>query len=179
MSPARTHRLRRPAWIGAIALTALAASAAASQTPIPPAAKDFAAAAAQSDQYEIQAGRDAVAQSQDPRVRAFAQEMIDEHLRTLARLDQAAQASGLIPPPPAMSSDQAAMLAALQGLRGADFDKAYARQQVLVHAAALAVERSYAGAGTDPNLRAAAVSTVPLVKHHLDIARSLSDALGG
>jgi putative membrane protein len=76
-----------------------------------------------------------------------------------------------------MSSDQAAMLAALQSLTGEAFDQAYAMQQVLAHEQALAVEKSYAAAGGDPNLQAAAGATVPVIEHHLEMARRIRAAL--
>jgi putative membrane protein len=78
-----------------------------------------------------------------------------------------------------MSSDQASMLSALQSLRGADFDKAYARQQVLAHSQALAVEQSYAAAGTEADLKAAARDATPIIQRHLDMAQQLRTALGG
>jgi predicted outer membrane protein len=109
-----TSRLRRSiavrkslAWIGTAFAFCVGTTAAIAQTPIPPSAKDFAMAAAQSDQYEIQAGRDAIAQSQNRQLRAFAQQMIDDHTRTSESLRQAVAASGMTPPPQAMSSDQA------------------------------------------------------------------------
>jgi putative membrane protein len=156
----------------------LSAGAVMAQTPIPPQPADFATSAAQSDQYEIWAARDAITQSQDAGVRAFAQDMIQDHTRSGEDLRQAATASALPPPPAAMSSDQAQMLSALQSLRGADFDKAYARQQVLAHTQALAVEQSFATAGSDPNLRKVAQMGVPMIQHHLQRARQLSAALG-
>ena len=154
------------------------ASVAAAQTAIPPSAPDFAMSAAQSDQYEIVAAQDALAQSQNPRIKAFAQEMIDAHMRTTEALKAAVTASGMMPPPPAMSSDQASMVSAIQSLRGADFDKAYARQQVLAHTQALAVEQSYANAGKDANLRKAAQAAVPVIQHHLQMAQDLSAVVG-
>lgn len=174
-SSGRFWRLSISIAIGA----AVCAGAAAAQTPTPPAAKDFANAAAQSDQYEIMAAHDAIAQSQKTQIRTFAQQMIEDHVRTEDRLRQAAQASGLPPPPPAMSADQAAMLSALQGLRGVPFDQAYARQQVLAHRQALAVEQSYAVAGDDPNLRPLALSAVPLIQHHLEMAEQIVTSLSG
>jgi putative membrane protein len=172
-------RTKTRVWASIALVATLSAGTARAQTPIPPAAADFAMSAAQSDQYEIHAAQDAITQSQNPSVRAFAQAMIQDHTRTSASLRQAAVSSGLTPPPPAMSSDQAAMLAALQGLRGADFDKTYARQQVLAHHQALAVDQSYANAGTDANLRKAAQSAVPVIRRHLSMAQALSTGLGG
>ena len=164
--------------IATLALMA-AAGAAIAQTAIPPTAKDFALAATQSDQYEIVAGQVAITQSQNPTIRAFAMAMMDDHTRTMQNLSRAAMASGLAPPPPAMSSDQAAMLSSLQSLRGADFDKAYVNQQVIAHHGALAVEESYATAGTDMDLKAAAKVAVPIIQHHLEMAQQIKSALSG
>jgi len=170
---------KTPAWMAGMALAVGLAASAAAQTPIPPSAKDFASAAAQSDQYEIEAGRDAITQSQNPQIKAFAQQMIDDHTRASESLRQAVFASAITPPPEAMSSDQAAMLSALQSLRGSQFDRAYANQQVLAHDQALAVERSYAAAGTDPNLVAVAKSGIPMIQHHLQMVQRIRDMFAG
>jgi putative membrane protein len=162
----------------AVLAVSAAAAAQAQQTPIPPSAKDFAMMAAQSDQYEIQAGRTAQVQATRPDVRDFARRMIDEHSRTSQTIKQAATASGLPPPPEAMSGDQARWLASLQGLTGPEFDRVYMRQQVLAHDEALAVQQSYAQAGQDPNLRRAAQSAVPLIQTHLQMAQKLAQAAG-
>ena len=173
--------LRNTLRIGALALALSAATAATAQTqaPPPPPASDFATMAAQSDQYEIQAGRTATVQATDPRVRAFAQQMVTDHTRTSQALQQAASASGLPPPPPAVGADQSRMLNALQGLTGREFDRAYMKQQVLAHEQALAVQQTYAAGGKDPNLRSAAQTAVPQIQHHLEMARQLSSAVGG
>ena len=152
---------------------------ASAQTAIPPSPKDFVMAAAQSDQYEIQAGDVAIAQSQNPQIRAFAREMIVDHNQTSKALARAAAASSLPPPIAAMSSEGAALLAALQSLRGADFDRTYVKQQVLAHQQALAVEQSFAAAGADPNLREVARTTVPLIDRHLKMAQQIDAALDG
>ena len=67
------------------------------QTSIPPSPEDFVMAASQSGQYEVLAARVAAVQGQDPRVRTFAQEMIQEHTRLAEDLRKAAAASGLPP----------------------------------------------------------------------------------
>jgi putative membrane protein len=166
-------------WIVLAVAAVLGGHEAIAQTAIPPAAQDFALSAAQSDQYEILAGRDALAQSQNSSIRAFAQQMIEDHTRTSETLRQAVSAAGLSQPPSGMSGDQTMMLSALQSLRGAEFDQAYARQQVLAHRQALAVADSYAKSGADANLRKTAQSAVPLIQHHLEQAEQLRAALGG
>ena len=158
---------------------AIGCHGAQAQTPIPPSPQDFVMAAAQSDQYEILAAHLAEVQGQDPRVRAFAAEMIQDHTRLTDDLRRAAQASGLQAPGSGMSSDEAALLSGLQGLRGAEFDKAYARQQVLAHTQAAAVVESFADAGTDPGLKKAAQAALPTIKAHLSKASELRDEMGG
>jgi putative membrane protein len=149
------------------------------QTPIPPAPQDFVMTALQSDQYEIMAAQVALVEAQDARVRAFAEAMIRDHMRLSESLRETAKASGLEAPGSGMSSDQAALLSGLQGLRGADFDKAYVRQQAIAHAQAVAVEESFAEGGANPRLQHAAQDALPTIKAHLNDARQLQAALGG
>ncbi|MCW6508340.1 DUF4142 domain-containing protein [Lichenifustis flavocetrariae] len=163
---------------GAI-VAAIGCHGAQAQTPIPPSPQDFVMAASQSDHYEIMAAHLALVQGQDPRVRTFAEGMVRDHTRLNEDLRKAAIASGLPSPSPGMSSDQAALLSGLQSLRGADFDKAYTRQQVLAHTQAVAVEDSFAAAGAEANLKKAAQSAVPTIQDHLKMARQLSAEVGG
>ena len=165
---------------GAAALAAiLSGCGAQAQTAIPPAPQDFVMAASQSDHYESLAAEVAMAQSRDPRVRAFAEAMIADHARLEQALRAAALASRLPAPEPGLSSDGASLLGALQSLRGQDFDKTYARQQELAHDRAVAVMQSFASAGSDPNLEKAAQSALPTIRDHLGKAQKLSAEVGG
>jgi putative membrane protein len=164
-------------WL-AIAAAVIAGREAKAETPLPPTPKDFAMAASQNDQYEIVAANVALVEGQDPRVRKFAQKMIDEHTRLSDDLRQAITAAGLAPSPPSISSDQAMLLSSLQSVRGLDFDKAYARQQELAHAQAVAVEESFADSGLDPNLRKAAQTALPTIRDHLKSAQQLRTDVG-
>jgi putative membrane protein len=158
------------------ALAVVVASTAAAEKPAMT-AEAFANAAAQSDQYEIQAGRLILTQSQNPQVRAFAQQMVDHHTRTRQALTQAAAASGLPPPSETLSTDQQGMLGGLQSLKGPDLDRTYLTQQVNAHTSALVTQQDYAKSGGDENLRKAAQSATPLIQHHLEMAKGLKEAL--
>jgi putative membrane protein len=170
---------KREFGMAAAIVTLLGTLDATAQTPIPPGAADFAISAEQSDQYEIQSGRVALAQSQSPQIRAFAKQMIQDHTETSTTLKQATTASGLNPPLPSMSNDQSTMLGALQSLRGDRFDQAYIQQQILAHDQALAVDQSYADAGTDENLRKVAQSALVLIHRHQKMAEQIRRSLGG
>ena len=161
----------------ALALS-LGCGGALAQTTVPPSPRDFATVVSQSDNYEMMAAEVALIQGEDPRVRAFAETMLRDHARTAETLRQAAMTAGLPPPTPGLSSDEAALLSALQGARGHDFDRAYARQQVVAHAAAVAVEESFVDAGANPALRTAAQAALPIVRDHLKAARQLVKDVG-
>lgn len=147
--------------------------------PKMPTPQEFAQSAAQSDGYELAAAQAVLAQSRSPQVRKFAEQMLADHMRISQTLRDAASASGLAPPQPHVGGDQMRFLAGLQSLRGTEFDREYARQQVLAHTSALVTMRSYATKGSDSSLRRAAASAVPVIEHHLQMARQMKDALGG
>jgi putative membrane protein len=163
----------------AAALAVIGLAPAAAQEQGSRQTREFAQAAAQSDQFEILEGQTAITQSTDPEVRAFAQRMIRDHETTSRSLRDAALRAGLSPPPMAMSADQALLLSALHGLRGRQFDQLYARHQMLAHHSALVVEQSYASSGDNPALRQAAASTAPLIASHLAMAEQMNSRLGG
>ena len=71
------------------------------------------------------------------------------------------------------------MLGALQNLRGVEFDRTYAKQQVLAHAQALAVQNIYAQTGPSGPLRQAAQGAVPIIRAHAERAQQLKATLGG
>ncbi|NIJ09480.1 putative membrane protein [Sphingomonas vulcanisoli] len=140
--------------------------------------REFVQAAAQSDEFEILAATTVLAQSEDPKVRAFAQQMIDAHRKTSADLRAAVSAAGLNPPKPGMSGEQSMFLAALQSQRGTEFDKVYIKQQALAHRAALAVEQAYAASGDNAAIRKVAAAAVPVITSHLQMADQMQAATG-
>ena len=158
--------------------TLLVAGAASAREPESRQAREFVQAAGHADSFEIMAATTALAQSQDPQVRAFARQMIRDHGRMSLALRQATAGAGLEPPPMAVGSEQAPMLAALQSLRGRAFDQAYVKQQALAHRSALVVEEQYAATGDAPAVRQAATEAVPLIRSHLAMAERISAQIG-
>jgi len=138
-----------------------------------PQPQEFAASVAESDGYELAAAQCALAQSRHPRIRAFAEQMIADHENMARTLRDAVKAAGLEPPRSHVGGDQGRFLSGLQSLRGEEFDREYARQQVLAHTGALATLRVYAEKGNDSNLRRMASTAVPMVEHHLREANQL------
>lgn len=183
--------MRRTLALSALLALGLAPAAGAQPLPrpLPPppfmapgagmSAADFTRAAAQSDEYERQAGRLAEIRAVDPRVRDFAQMMIRDHTHTTVDLQRAIRSEGrLPPPPPPFTPEQATMLAQLHAANGRGFDWIYMDQQIRAHETALQLMLSYAQNGREPVLRQVAQTTLPLIRQHLTLARTLRRHLG-
>ena len=135
-------------------------------------AKAFVQDAARSDMYEVAAGRLAVAKTGDPAVKSFARRMVEAHTKTTTAL-KAALPSG-VTPPSELDKRRQGLLDDLRASKGPEFDKRYINQQVAAHQEALALMRGYAAHGDDPALKAVAAKAVPIVEHHLEMAKQLA-----
>ncbi len=165
--------MRKIGYPHAAALAAVVLTPASAQAPGSRQTREFVQAAGQSDRFEILEAQTVLAQSSDPRIRAFAQQMIRDHEQTGQDLRQATARAGLQPPPMGISGDQAALLGALQSQRGAEFDRTYVRHQALAHRSALLVEQGYAATGDDASVRRAAAAAVPVISGHLKMAEQM------
>jgi putative membrane protein len=138
--------------------------------------RQFMMKAAMMDMAEIQTGRLAVAQGASESVRQFGQRMIDDHTRTSQQLMQMASAAGFTPPQ-TLDSKHQAVAAKLARLSGAEFDRAYMKQMVKDHQEAVSLYQRQSTRGSMPDLRAFASATLPALREHLTMARSM--AAGG
>jgi putative membrane protein len=162
--------VRRLALIGVagagLALTA--AGVAGATTTAAPNAQDraFLIAAHQSNLAEIQAGQVAQQKATTSVVREHGQIFIRDHTRLDASLKQKAQALGVtLPGQP--NAAQRAQLAAVSAKSGAAFDSAWLTQQLASHRATLALGNTELAQGSDPNAKAVATASAPVVKAHL------------
>ena len=134
----------------------------------------FANTAAASDAFEIAASQRAAANAQSPAIKSFAKKMIEAHTGSTAKLKTIA--SGLTPaitPDATLTPDQQSKLDALKSKTGADFDTAYAADQVAAHEATLEALRTYSTSGDVPELKTFATGLVPTVTAHLNMAKTL------
>lgn len=137
-------------------------------------ARPYVALAGASGLYEIESSRLALARTQDPNVRLFAQEMIDDHTRTSQQLMAAARTAGL-DPTPQLTRIHEEMLEELRGVTGQEFDRRYKMQQVRAHEIAVALHGNYARNGDTPALRQVAAMATPIVTQHLVRIRTLQE----
>lgn len=145
-------------------------SAAARRAPpvaAPLAANEYLRRAAGIDQFEIQSGRMALQKSDREDIRALGRMLIDDHIRSTARLRDAAGLAAEAPPAP-LDSSQQAKLRELQTAQEPEFNHLFLDVQRAAHEQALALHRGYAGSGDDTALRMAAGELAALVQKHLD-----------
>jgi predicted outer membrane protein len=123
---------------------------------------------------EIAAGKIAVSKSQNADVKAYAQQMIDDHGKSLTEVQALAQTKGVtLPAEP--DAKHKAMAAKLEKLSGADFDKEYMKNGGLAdHKAVHATLMKDAKAAKDPDVKALATKTLPVVEQHLKSAQTLT-----
>jgi putative membrane protein len=143
-------------------------------TPLSVQDKAFIRQAAIGGMAEVQAGKMAVAKGGSTSVKEFGQHMIDDHVPNNQALMTLAQQKGAAVP---ASLDHAheKQVTMLQKETGRSFDKAYIHGQIIGHeqmAQVMAVELK---SGADPDLKAFAQKTLPVVEEHLKMARQLKD----
>lgn len=122
---------------------------------------------------EIEAGRMAQSKTQSEEVRSFAQRMIDDHTKALEDVRQLAQARGVSLP---TELDRANKRKAdrMASLSGEAFDRAYMAQAgVDDHKKNHALLQQAQTRAKDPDVKALAARTLPIVHEHLNSAQQL------
>ncbi|MFA6116866.1 MAG: DUF4142 domain-containing protein [Sphingomonas sp.] len=143
-------------------------------TPVLSPGQAFANAAASSDAFEIAESQLAQTASKSAAIKAFAQKMIDAHTGSTTKLKAAAaSATPAITPDATLTAEQQQKLDALKAQTGADFDTAYAADQVAAHQATLDALKTYSATGDVPELKTFATGLVPTVTAHLNMAKGL------
>ena len=147
----------------AVAAATLAAPAFAQvMTP-----SEYVMTAGASDLYEITSSQLVMETTQNPQVRAFAQGMVADHMKSTADVKAAAGKSRGRAVPPKLNPLQQELVAELRAENGPARDVAYIAQQKASHGQALNVQKAYAMEGTAPALKDAASTIVPVVEHHI------------
>ncbi|MEO8374541.1 MAG: DUF4142 domain-containing protein [Sphingomonas bacterium] len=142
--------------------------------PVASAGQAFANTAAASDAFEIAESQLAATSAHSAAIKSFAQKMITAHTGSTAKL--MTTAAGLTPaitPDATLTADQQQKVDALKTKTGADFDTAYAADQVAAHEAALEALRTYSASGDVPELKTFATGLIATVTAHLNMAKGL------
>ncbi len=122
---------------------------------------------------EIETGRMAQTKSQNEQVKNFAQQMIDDHTKALAEVQQLAQAKG-VALPTELDRTHKRRAEKLAALSGDAFDRAYMTQSGLAdHKKTHGLLKRAQSRAKDPDVKALAARTMPIVDQHLNSAQEL------
>jgi predicted outer membrane protein len=134
---------------------------------------------AMANMAEIEGGKLAQSKGQSSEVKAFGQQMIDDHTANLKEVQTLAQARGVtLPAEP--DAKHKAMAAKLEKMSGADFDKAYMKQAgVQDHKTVHSKLMSASKKAKDPEVKALVDKTEPVVAQHLKSAEQMPAAKPG
>jgi putative membrane protein len=131
---------------------------------------------AQSDLAEVQAGKLAASKASSAEVKKFAQHMVDDHGKHLSEARSMAKTKGVqLPSAPAKKHQQA--MKKLESASGAEFDKVFMQQMVKDHEDALKLVQNTAKNAKDPQLKADAEKTAPVIEKHLEEAKRIAASL--
>lgn len=135
--------------------------------------KEFVTTAAQDGRLEVQLGELSQEKASKSTVKAFGQKMVTDHTQANHELSQIAQRKN-IEVPTEISSKGEEIKSKLEGLSGEEFDRAYVDAMVQDHEKAVAIFEKQSRSSKDEQLKEFAEKTLPVLKQHLDHARTLA-----
>lgn len=137
--------------------------------------QDFLEDAIQGSYAEIEGSRLALEKTEDPKVRDFAQMMIDDHQKMVDEASELARKKGMTPPdgPSAMQTTE---VTALKALTGGAFDAMYInRIGVASHESTVEMFEQASQEVQDSDLQAMISETLPKLREHLKMARTIDE----
>ena len=149
-----------------------AATATTTATTLSKDDKDFVTKAAESGMLQIALGHEVSQKAASPDVKAFADRMVTEHTKADAELKQLAASKG-ITLPTELDKDHRSKLDELSKLSGKKLDKTYADDMVDDHEADVKEFKKASQDLKDPELRAWAAKTLPVLEGHLATAKDI------
>jgi len=121
---------------------------------------------------EVELGKVALEKASGDAVKQFAQKMMDDHSKANEELKQLAAKEG-INVPDALDSKRQSRIDKLAKLSGADFDRAYIKDQVKDHQNDVREFQAEAQNGNDPGVKEFASKTLPVLEEHLRMVKEL------
>lgn len=137
-------------------------------------AKDFFETAASSNMLEIEAAKLAEAKANDPRTRAYAEQMTKDHTKAGEELAELARKKGVTLPTQLLRRHEG-MLKPLRDKQGAEFDDDYRKVMIASHKEAVSLFDEMAKDAKDPEIKAFAVKTLPKLQAHGGMAKQLPE----
>jgi putative membrane protein len=122
---------------------------------------------------EIDLAKVALDKSSNPAIKEYAAKVVEEQTKATGALKRIAGKQS-IAIPAALDPKEQTEVDRIAKLSGADFDRAYTRDQVKNHERSLREFQREAKDGQDEQVKAFAVRVLPIVEQHLQTARDLT-----
>ena len=131
--------------------------------------------AAQSDMYETEASKLALANSKSAAIKKFASMMIAAHAKTTKELTALVTGgkAGDAKLPTALDNRRQGLIDNLKSASADDFDSRFVDQQTAAHREAEILMKGYSTAGQNADLKAFAAKASPIVASHTKMAEDL------
>jgi putative membrane protein len=136
--------------------------------------KDFA----QANAAEVETGKIAQEKAQNAEVKAFAKHMVDDHSKTIGKVESIASKANVdVKAKPDLIQKAKATL--LENRDGANFDAAYMKAMVNDHEKVVEMLQKEIREGQDPSVKQLASQALPDVQKHLKMAQDLHAKVSG
>jgi len=137
---------------------------------------DFLVNAASGGLMEVELGQYAATNAASASVKEFGQRMVTDHSKANEELKAlAAQKNITIPSTP--GEDHQEHITSLKAKKGADFDKDYMDMMVKDHDEDVSKFEKMANDAKDPDIKAFAAKTLPVLKEHQQMAKRIHDGM--
>lgn len=138
--------------------------------------EEFMKKAASGGLMEVELGKYATNNASSPKVKEFGQTMVTDHSKANEELKALAAQKNVSLPLTPMPEHQE-HINTLESKKGAEFDKAYMSMMVEDHQHDVEEFEKAANSSSDPEVKAFAAKTVPVLKQHLEMAKSINESL--
>jgi putative membrane protein len=132
----------------------------------------FAAAAASGGLAELNISQIGLQRATDPELQRFSRQMVEDHTRLNQKL-MALAAQKRIEIPRVIDARAQFSAESLAGLTGPEFDKCYAKTQMILHLDAVEMFKAEAERGQDADMRALAAKALPKILEHLKMIKPI------
>ena len=137
---------------------------------------DFMTRAAQGGMAEVELGKLASTKAQSAEVKKFAQMMVNDHSKANEEL-KALAAKKNFSMPTRLDEKHQSLLDKLNGLSGAEFDKAYVEAMVDDHEEDVELFKDETEDGKDAEVKAFAAKTLPTLQTHLETIKGIQSKM--
>jgi putative membrane protein len=138
--------------------------------------KEFFIKAAEGSMAEVRLGQMAADKATNDSVKNFANWMVRDHGKAVDELQKLAMTKGLALPA-ALTGEDKKTMDELSNKVGTDFDKSYMTDMIKDHEMDVKEFEKAANATTDPDLKAWATRTLPVLHNHLKMAKQTAAKL--